>query len=258
MLRTITVSIAFLAAGSTTYADTLRAGVAISLKEAITAIAPEYESATGDKLELSFGASGQIATQIKNGAPIDLFISAAQKQVDELANSGHVDKDAARVVCGNTLVLIAPPNSLNAPTSFESLAQTKDARIAIGEPASVPAGEYATQVFKTLKIDDAIAGKLVFGSNVRQVLSYVERGEVSAGIVYATDARQSGAKIKILATADASWHQPIVYPGVVIKSSKHADAAKRFLDYLQTDAAKAAMISRGFTVPSTPATQPAK
>jgi molybdate transport system substrate-binding protein len=243
---------------STALAETVRAAVAISLKEAIVAVQSDFEKSTGDTLELSFGASGQLAAQIKNGAPIDLFISAAQKQVDELVTSGHVERDSTRIVAGNRLVLIAPADAKSAPASFEALAKTDDARIAIGEPASVPAGDYATQVFATLKLTDALAGRLVFGTNVRQVLAYVERGEVSAGVVYATDALQSGEKVKVMATADQRWHKPIIYPAAVIKTSKSADAAKRFLDYLQTPIAQAALTSRGFSVPSEPATRPAK
>ena len=115
MLRNVIASVVILSANSVTIADTVRAGIAISLKDAITAIAPEYESSTGDKLELSFGASGQIATQIKNGAPIDLFISAAQKQVDDVIASGHAEKDSARVVCGNALVLIERAKAVSVP-----------------------------------------------------------------------------------------------------------------------------------------------
>lgn len=254
----VLIALACLSCAGAAIGETIRVAVAISLKEALTAIQPEYESATGHRIEFSFGASGQLAAQIKNGAPIDLFISAAQRQVDDLAASGHVEKDSVCVVAGNSLVLIAPAESKDAPSSFAALAQLGTARVAIGEPASVPAGEYAMQVFATLKLSEGLNGKLVFGSNVRQVLSYVERGEVAAGVVYATDALQSGERVKVVASADPAWHKPILYPAAIIKKAQSADAAKQLLEYLQTPAAQAALTSRGFTVPSSPATQPVK
>src|SRR5205814_2358830 len=102
-------------------------------------------------------------------------------------------------------------------------------QIAIGEPKTVPAGQYAMQTLKSLGLSDQLKGKLILGANVRQVLAYVERGEVSAGIVYLTDAKQSGDKVKVVATAEESTHEPIVYPGVVLKTSTKTDAAKKFL-----------------------------
>lgn len=258
MTRLLSIGLVLCFASTLTNADTIRAGVAISLKETFEQIVPSYERLTGDRVELTFGASGQIAAQIKNGAPIDLFVSAAQTQIDELAKNGRIDASASRVLCGNQLVLIVPPALANPPTSFESLAKLNDTRIAIGEPASVPAGSYAMQVFKTLQLDASLKGKLVYGANVRQVLAYVERGEVAAGVVYATDALQAGDRVKVAAIANAQWHPPIIYPGVVVAASKNADAAKRFLDYLQTPDAQVAMISRGFTVPPAPTSQPAR
>lgn len=256
-VRTLLVAIlAVLSAAPRAPAETIRLGIAISLKDAIEAIVPGFEKQTGHRLELTFGGSGQIAMQIRSGASIDLFIAAAQSQVDDLVNTGQVDASTVRPICGNSLVLVVPAEADNPADSFQSLREVKG-RIAIGEPASVPAGQYAMQVFTALKLGDSISGKLVYGSNVRQVLAYVERGEAKAGIVYATDAALS-KKVRMVAKADPSWHDPIVYSGVVNRSSNHAAAAKQFLEYLQTPMSREAMISRGFTVPSEPATQPAK
>ena len=146
-------------------------------------------------------------------------------------------------------MLIVPRDSNVPLDSFESLGKGTIKRLAIGEPKTVPAGEYAVQVLKKLKLDDALADKLVYGSNVRQVLDYVTRGEVTAGVVYATDAKQAGDKVKVVATAPEDSHEPIVYPAVLVKKSRNAAAARRFLDHLATDDARHILQQRGFTTP---------
>jgi molybdate transport system substrate-binding protein len=184
--------------------------------------------------------------QIKGGAAIDLFVSAAQKQLDELSAQGLVDRDSRRIVAGNTLVLIVPRDSKVAIDSFESLSSAPVKRLALGEPKTVPAGEYAAQVLKKLNLSDPLKDKLVFGSNVRQVLDYVIRGEVTAGLVYATDAKEAGDKVKVVATAPKGSHEPIVYPAVVVKRSGNAAAARRFLDHLRSEEAREILKKRGF------------
>ena len=169
--------------------ETVRVAAAISLKDALSQIAKDYESQTGAHVEFTFGSSGQLAAQIKSGAPIDLFISAANQQVDDLVKDGLLQNATRRPVIGNRLVLIAPADNPASVKNFESLASTSVTKIALGEPRSVPAGQYAQQVLNALGLLEKLKEKLVYGSNVRQVLAYVERGEVSAGIVYATDGR---------------------------------------------------------------------
>ncbi len=233
-------------------AETIRVGAAISLKEALTEISTAYTSATGETVEFTYGSSGQVMSQIKAGAEIDVFISAATKQVDDLENENLVVAESRRTVVSNTLVLIVPPDAKDAPTSFESLAGAMVNKVAAGEPKSVPAGQYAQQVFKAMGLTDSLKDKLVYGTNVRQVLAYVERGEVSAGVVYATDARQAGEKVRVVATASEGTHEPIVYPGVIVAASKKQTAASQFLDYLSTDPAKAVFKAKGFGVNETP------
>jgi molybdate transport system substrate-binding protein len=247
----LTVALAFASASRHAMAETtVRVGVAISLREAMTDVASAYEKRTGDKIELSFGSSGQIMMQIKGGAPIDAFISAADKQVNDLIAAGLVDEKSRRDVAGNTLVLIVPRDSKVALDSFESLAHAPIKRLALGEPKTVPAGEYAAQTLDKLKLTAALSDKLVYGANVRQVLDYVIRGEVTAGVVYATDAKQAGERVKVVATAPKDSHDPIVYPAVIVKKSGNAAAAKKFLDYLSTDdEARRLLEARGFTRP---------
>jgi molybdate transport system substrate-binding protein len=225
----------------------VRVAAAISLREALGQTAKAYEADTGRRVELTFGSSGQLAAQIKSGAPIDAFVSAANKQVDELEKAGLVDAKTRRVVAGNDLVLIVPASSSVSLADFKSLSEDAVKKLAIGEPKTVPAGQYARQVLAKLEIERKLADRLVYGANVRQVLDYVERGEVTAGIVYATDAKESGEKVKVVATADAATHEPIEYPAVVVKESKKPAAAAAFLDYLKSDRARKIFQDKGFT-----------
>lgn len=237
-------------------AETIRVGAAISLKEAVGEAAANYQKATGEQVEFVFGSSGQVAAQIRSGAEIDLFISAANQQVDELLGEKLADADTRRIVASNRLVLIVPGDAKNPPSGFDGLRDPSVRNVAIGAPRTVPAGLYAEQVIRTLKLTDALAEKLVYGTNVRQVLAYVERGEVSAGMVYATDAMAFGPKVRVVATADPNSHEPIVYPGIVVRASRKPDAAKRFLDYLSGVDARAVLKRNGFLVTDGPATKP--
>jgi molybdate transport system permease protein len=128
-------------------------------------------------------------------------------------------------------------------------------RLAIGQPKTVPAGEYASQALRHLKLDEAVNQRIVYGASVRQVLDYVERGEVDAGIVYATDARQSRGKVRVIATADTSWHRPIHYVAAIVSASAHREAAERLLAHLSTPAARDALTAEGFAPPDTPKTE---
>jgi molybdate transport system substrate-binding protein len=236
--------------------ETITVAAAISLKEALTRVAEQYQANTGQRVEFTFGSSGQLANQILYGAPVDLFISAANKQVDDLSKAGVVDDSTRIVIAGNSLVLIVPPESQSPPLdSLKLLAEAKTTRIAIGDPKSVPAGQYAEQALKHAGIADAVTDKLVRGMNVRQVLDYVQRGEVSAGLVYATDAKVAGDKVRVTNTVAAGDHEPIVYPAVVVKASSKRVAARRFLDFVLSEKGQAALKDFGFAPPPRPAKQ---
>lgn len=249
-MRHLLVAICCLSAVASALAGTITVAAAVSLKEAMEAVAPAFEKSSGDKVQFTFGSSGQLAAQIQNGAPVDVFISAANKQVDDLSKANLLDDSTRRVIAGNTLVLIAPAKSALKIDSFTHLNSSENIkRVAVGEPKSVPAGQYAAQTLEHFKLTDSLKGKLVFGTNVRQVLSYVERGEVDCGIVYATDAAAAGDKVKILATAPAESHEPIVYPAAVVRQSKNSASAKAFLYFLLSDEAQATLQSKGFAAP---------
>lgn len=226
---------------------TLLVSAAASLKDVLEDIKPLYQKHHSDlNLTFNFGASGALLQQIEQGAPVDIFISAAKPQMDTLDEKGALVTGTRTNLAKNKLVLIVPKNS-NAVTSFKSLTKPEVKRISIGEPRSVPAGQYAEQVLQKLNLLNAVKPKLVYANNVRQVLAAVESGNADAGFVYATDAKIS-AKVKVAVIADESSHLPIVYPMAVLMSSKNINAAKAFVQYLSGSEAKNVLRKYGFIV----------
>lgn len=252
-MTVLRATLAFLLLAGAARAETVSVAVAISLKDAMEEIGPAYEKQTGDEVRFTFGSSGQLMAQVRNGAPLDAFVSAADKQVNALIEGGQLDKATHCTVAGNALVLVVAAGAgESAPASFTDLADAKHRRVAIGEPKTVPAGQYAMQALAKLGVARPMAdqGRLVYGANVRQVLDYVIRGEVSAGIVYATDAREAGDDaVRVVATADARTHDAIVYPAAIVTASRKREAAARFLEFLREEQARKILTARGFTIP---------
>ncbi|MDP5338874.1 MAG: molybdate ABC transporter substrate-binding protein [Nodularia sp. (in: cyanobacteria)] len=225
----------------------LLVSAAASMKDALEDIQPIYQKTQPNvNIRYNFGASGALQQQIEQGAPADIFISAARRQVDALEQKGLLVPGTRTNLANNRLVLIVPNNTTGI-NSFFNLADARIKRIAVGEPRSVPAGQYADQVFKKLGIFDKIKSKLVLANNVRQVLAAVESGNADAGLVYATDAKISN-KVKVVVAADEKYHSPIIYPMAVIKSSKNIPAAKEFVQFLSSNQAKAVLKKYGFIV----------
>ncbi len=221
---------------------------AASMTDAIKEIGAGYEKEHPDvKLMYNFGSSGALQTQIEQGAPADVFISAAQKQMNALDEKGLIDKDTRKDLLENKVVLIIPKDSDLTLKDFSDVATDKVNKIALGEPKAVPVGQYSEEIFKNLNILDQVKDKAVYASDVRQVLGWVETGEVDCGVVYATDAAISD-KVKVLMEAPADTHKPVVYPVAVINSSKNPDVAKDFIAYLGTDSVKAILTKYGFSV----------
>lgn len=224
---------------------TLTVSAAASLKDAMEQVQPLYNQQKSNvKLTYNFGSSGALQRQIEQGAGADVFVSAATKQMDALEKQGLLLEGTRKNLLKNQLVLIVPQNS-TVVTDFKDLTKPTVKKIALGEPKSVPAGEYAQQVLTNLKILDQVKPKAVYAKDVRQALNYVESGNVDAGIVYLSDAKSS-PKVKIVATAADNTHSPIVYPVAVIKSSKYPDAAKDFVQFLSGEQAKAVFEKQGF------------
>ena len=221
---------------------------AASLKDILEEIKPLYQQSKPNvKISYNFGSSGALQQQIEQGAPADIFISAAKKQVDALEQKGLLVAGTRNIIAKNRLVLVVPNNFVGV-TSFYNLQDAKVKKIAIGEPRSVPAGQYAQQVLEKLKIWNQVKPKLVFANNVRQVLASVETGNAEAGLVYVTDAKISN-KVKVVVTADEKYHSAIIYPLAVVKRSKNLAAAKEFSQFLSSDQAKTVFKKYGFILP---------
>lgn len=225
----------------------LNVSAASSLTDAITEINTLYAAQNpSTDILINFASSGTLQQQIENGAPCDVFLSAATTQMDILQNKGLLLDETRRNFVSNSVVLIVPQDSTLGLSGFQDLTGTNVHKIAIGDPASVPAGKYARQVFESLGLYSALQTKLVLASNVRQVLAYVETGDVEAGIVYATDTLISD-RVKIVASAPPEINAEIVYPAAVIKASIQPQSAREYLDFLASDAAKNILIRYGFT-----------
>lgn len=224
----------------------LTISVAASLTDAMQAIGPLYQQQNQVvNIDYNFASSGSLQRQIEQGAPVDVFISAASKQMEALQAKGLILEDTRKNILRNSIVLIVPKSSA-AISDFQDLTSSKVQKMSIGEPESVPAGRYAREVLMSLGMYDSVKEKIVFAKDVRQVLAYVETGNVDAGLVYQTDAKIS-EKVKIVAIAPESSHTPVLYPVAVIKDSKNAEDAKKFVQFLLSDAAGEVFADYGFT-----------
>ncbi|SDF63155.1 molybdate ABC transporter substrate-binding protein [Sporomusa acidovorans] len=221
---------------------------AVSLKDALAEIQQNYQTKNPNiKLIYNLGASGSLQKQIEQGAPTDIFISAAPKQMDELEAKDLINKATRKNLVENKLVVVVPKESKLIITKYEDLTQDAVQKIALGETATVPAGQYAQQVLQKLGLWDKLKDRVVFAKDVRTVLTYTETGNVEAGIVYKTDAASSD-KVKIVATAPEGSHQPIVYPIAVTSGSKQAKAAEAFVEYLFSAESRAVFEKYGFVM----------
>ncbi|MGA8014028.1 MAG: molybdate ABC transporter substrate-binding protein [Candidatus Acidiferrales bacterium] len=226
----------------------LTVSAAISLKDALDEAKQIYAAENPNvAIAANYGASGTLQLQIEQGAPVDVFLSAAPKQMDALDAKGLLLAGTRKNLLRNEVVLIVPKDDSAGISSFQDLTRADVKQIALGEPVTVPAGQYAKEVLTSLAIYDAVNSKAILAKDVRQVLTYVETGNVDAGIVYATDA-MSSAKVKVVASAPAKSHSPVIYPAAVIKASKNPAAARAFLDFLAGPCGRAVFQKYGFTL----------
>ena len=226
--------------------EPLLIGAAASLQQALREINPLYQTKiTNQKLDYNFAASGTLQQQIEQGAPIDVFISASVKQIDALQQKNLLLAGTQRNLLTNRLVLVTPRQGAITLKDFRELANSDIKRIAIGEPRSVPAGQYATEVLKNLGILEQVSSKFVLGNNVKAVLAAVTTGDVDAGIVYLTDAKDS-PQVTIAAYADPQLHSPIIYPIAILKATKSPTTAQQYVDFLQTPPAQQVFEKYGF------------
>lgn len=233
---------------------------AASMTEALTRIAQLYAAVAPDvTLTFNFDSSGTLQMQIEEGAEADVFISAGQKQMNELDIAAGAEKnpkgqdfvlDGTRFdLLTNTVVLIVPEGSDKGIISFDDVATDKVSLIALGN-SDVPVGQYAQEIFTWLGVWDSLnqAGKISFGSNVKEVLAQVEAAAVDCGVVYVSDAA-TGTGIQVVASAPEGSHKPVNYPAAVLKACRNVDAAKAFLAYLQGPEAGKVFTDIGFALP---------
>ena len=225
---------------------TLTVSAAASLQDAMQEIERLYEQQLPDiNIVYNFGSSGSLQYQIEQGAPVDIFISAAPKQMNILEKKGLLLENTRKNWLKNQIVLITPKADNNI-ASFQDLTKNNVQKIAIGNPESVPAGQYAKEALESFNLSDKLTSKFVFAKDVRQVLFYVETGNVDGGLVYATDAKIS-ERVKVVATAPENSHSPIIYPVAVIRNSQHPEEAKAFIQFLFGKSAQEVFEKYGFT-----------
>lgn len=228
---------------------TLTISAAASLKDSMEELTPIFEEANpGIKLVFNFGASGSLQKQIEQGAPVDFFLSAGQKQMDALIENNLVARDQSIPLLLNSLVLIVKSDAEGIPDNLEGLKDSVIHNIAVGEPEVVPAGTYTRETLQHEGLWEELQPKMVFTKDVSQVLTYVESGNADAGFVYLTDAMTSD-KIKMAFKIDAVTHKKILYPAGIIADTKYPTEAKALLQFLQSNEAKDVFVKYGFTIP---------
>ena len=220
---------------------------AASLKNAYEdELIPMFEEQyPGVTVEGTYDSSGKLQTQIEEGLEADVFMSAATKQMKALDEEGMIASDTIVNLLENKIVLIVPAGSDSQSDSFEKIGDA--ASIALGDPESVPAGQYAKETLTNLNVWDSIQDKVSFGTNVTEVLNQVAAANADAGIVYATDAASMADQVTVVAEApEGSLEKKVIYPVAVVKATTHEDAAKAFVDFLQTPDAIKVFESYGF------------
>jgi molybdate transport system substrate-binding protein len=205
------------------------------------------EKYPGVKVTPTYASSGDLQTQIENGLEADVFMAAANKQMDALVEEDLIDNDTNLQFLENKVVLIVPADSDSDIKSFDDLANV-DGTIAIGDPESVPAGQYAKEILTNLGLWDKLESKFSLGTDVTAVLNQVAQGSAECGIVYATDAK-STEDVKVVCEApEDALDTPVIYPVAQVKDSKNSEAAAEFMEFLQTQEAKDKFVEYGFTI----------
>lgn len=227
----------------------LTVSAAASLTDALNEIKAAYEAGHPNvKLTFNFGGSGTLQQQIEQGAPADLFLSAADKNMQALVDKKLVEEDKTTELLQNELVVVVPAEGGSGVAGIADLAGADVKKVAIGIPDSVPAGSYAREALTNAGLWDKLQAKTVQAKDVRQVLQYVETGNADAGFVYRTDALTS-QKVKVAFAVDPSAYTKIEYPIGIVKASKHAKEAEDLYNYLQSPEALDVFVKYGFSVP---------
>jgi molybdate transport system substrate-binding protein len=253
MWRALRVAIALivvLALPTVAAAQEILVSAAISMKEAVETLGRQFtQSRPRVTLRYNFGSSGELQKQIEAGAPVDLFISAAQRQMDELEQKSLIVTGTRRVFARNVLTVIKRADSKLDISKPADLAGARVQRIVIGNPKTVPVGQYSEESLKALGLWEQLQPKLVLAENVRQALDYVARGEVEAGFVYTTDvAVRAGAVVEAFRPAEDTY-QPVTYPVAVVKGTKQLALAQAVIALLVSPDGRAVLARLGFQPP---------
>jgi molybdate transport system substrate-binding protein len=231
-------------------AQELTVFAAASLTDAMKDVSALWMNAGHQPLRMSFASSSTLARQIEQGAGVNVFASADEKWMDYLAGKNLIVPATRKDLLGNDLVLVVPagkPQHVTIGPGFDLAKMLgPDGRLAVGDPAHVPAGIYAEQALKKLGLWDSVSSRLASSPDVRAALLLVERGEAPAGIVYGTDAAISRA-VMVAGIFPAGSHDPVAYPFAVIKSGD-TPQARALLTFLSGPQARAVFVQRGFKV----------
>jgi molybdate transport system substrate-binding protein len=220
------------------------------MKEAVEELGRGFSAArSGLSVRYNFGSSGELQKQIEAGAPVDLFISAAQRQMDELQQKNLIVVASRRNFARNVLTVIKASDSKLDLSKASDLLDPRVSKIVIGNPKTVPVGQYSEESLKALGLWDRVQPKLVFAENVRQALDYVARGEVDAGFVYTTDAAiRRGQVVEAFRPAEDTY-RPVIYPVAMVAGSKHQPVAQAFIDLLMGREGQSVLTRFGFLPP---------
>jgi molybdate transport system substrate-binding protein len=226
----------------------LLVSAAASLTNAFQEIGGQFEgSHSGTKVTFNFAASNVLVKQIIQGAPVDVFASADQESMDRAVQENVIDRATRFNFAANRLVLVVPNDSKIVLKSIHDLKTKEVARIAVGQPATVPAGRYAKRALDEARLWEGLQGKFIYTQNVRQNLDYVARGEVDAGFVYSTDAAIVKDKVKV--AFEVPTPEPVLYPIAITRASRTPQFARQFLDFVKSEVGQKILQRFGFTKP---------
>lgn len=247
MSRAALLLLALLLTPAPAAAQELVLSVAVSMKEAVEELARGFTSGRqGVVLRFNFGASGELQKQIEAGAPVDLFVSAAQRQMDELEKAGLIVPSSRRAFARNALTVIKPTDSRIDISKPGDLLDPRVKRIVIGNPKTVPVGQYSEESLRAFGLWERVQARLVLAENVRQALDYVVRGEVDAGFVYTTDAATRVGRVTEAFRPPEDTYRPIVYPAAVMAASRERALAQSFVDFLVSRDGQMVLARLGF------------
>ena len=231
--------------------DRVRVSAAVSLTAPLARVASDFRQDTGTAVELNLAGSSTLATQILAGAPVDVFISADERQMDRVAGDSLIEAGTRVGLLSNRLAVVVPAGEAAAPGDAAGLCAPSFRRIAIGDPAGVPAGVYARRYLASLGLWDALAPRMVPTRSVRAALAVVEAGDADAAVVYRTDALSSD-EVAVAFEVPEDEGPAIAYPAAILADAPNRAGAARFLAYLQGETARLAFRQAGFIVPERP------